>query len=128
MKYIIEEDRIEAELAHGELVISGDDTIGYRPVELLVSSVASCSGAVFRTILNKQRTQYESLSIEATVERNENEANRVEKMILHFTIEGTDLKEEKLMRNLAIVKRHCGMMRSVEDSIEVVEKLTVVQI
>lgn len=38
----------KTELEFGELSISGNSDLGFRPVELLVSSIAGCSGGVFR--------------------------------------------------------------------------------
>lgn len=126
MKFIVKDQQIEADLGHGTLIISSDKGVGYRPVELLVSSVASCSGAVMRTILNKQRIDYEELSIEANVERNEKEANRVTRIQLDFYITGKKLPEGKLQKNLKIVRKHCGMLRSVEGSIEIEEQVILI--
>lgn len=128
MKYVVKNEHyIEAELGHGKIVISGNEDLGFRPVEMLVSSIASCSGSVFYAILQKQRTDFSELSIEAEVERNKSEANRVVKIVLNYTVKGKLLNEKKLTRNLAITRRHCGMLRSVEDSIDVVEQLHIIE-
>lgn len=128
MKYVINNEKhIEADLGFGKMVISSDPEVGFRPVELLVSSVAACSGSVFYSILKKQRLNFSDVSIEADVERNKAEANRVVKMTLHFTVKGTELNEKKLLRNLQITRRYCGMLRSVEESIAVEEKLTIIE-
>lgn len=127
MKYTVkDEGHIEATLGHGTITISSNEKIGYRPVEMLVTSIASCSGFVFYNILKKQRTELTELSIEADVERNESEANRVDKVILHFTVTGKNLNEDKLLRNLDITRKHCGMVQSVEDSINIEKKFTVI--
>lgn len=118
---------MEASLQFGNLVISGDEQYGYRPYELLISSIAGCSGLVFKRIVTKQRLEIESLVIEAEVERNKNEANRVEKITLHFKVRGQNLNEKKLQRNLEISRKHCAMIRSVENSIEIVEQLSINQ-
>jgi uncharacterized OsmC-like protein len=115
---------METEFNYGSLNISGDDEKGFRPFQLLVSAIVSCSGLVFNNILVKQRTVYEQLTIEAEVERNESEANRVEKITLHFIVTGENLNEEKLKRNLAISRKHCAMVQSVKGSIIVEDKLT----
>lgn len=125
MKFQIGKDKIEAQLGFDQMTISGDSSKGYRPVELLVSSLASCSGAVFRTILEKQRISFTQITIEADVKRVEQEANRVEEITLHFNLWGENLNEERLKRNLRIVRRNCGMMRSVEKSIIIKETITV---
>lgn len=48
-------------------------------------------------------------------------------MVLTFTVKGKQLNEKKLQRNLEITRRYCSMVRSVEESIDVVEKLTIVE-
>lgn len=128
MKYVVKDEHyIEAELGHGKIVISSEKDVGFRPVEMLVSSIASCSGSVFYAILQKQRTEFSELSIEAEVERNKNEANRVVKIVMHYTVKGKQLNEKKLTRNLKITRRHCGMLRSVEESIDVIEQLHIIE-
>lgn len=125
MQFHFKENQVEASLQFGNLVISGDEQYGYRPYELLISSIAGCSGLVFKRIVTKQRLEIESLVIEAEVERNKNEANRVEKITLHFKVRGQNLNEKKLQRNLEISRKHCAMIRSVENSIEIVEQLSI---
>lgn len=127
MQFHFKENQVEASLQFGNLVISGDEQYGYRPYELLISSIAGCSGLVFKRIVTKQRLEIESLVIEAEVERNKNEANRVEKITLHFKVRGQNLNEKKLQRNLEISRKHCAMIRSVENSIEIVEQLSINQ-
>ena len=79
------------------------------------------------SILKKQRLDFTEVTIDVEVERNKNEANRVVKMVLTFTVKGKQLNEKKLQRNLEITRRYCSMVRSVEESIDVVEKLTIVE-
>ncbi|HLQ95602.1 MAG TPA: OsmC family protein [Pseudogracilibacillus sp.] len=127
MKFTWKEDHMETTaFNYDTLHISPDDTKGFRPFQLLVASIASCSGGVFHKIITKQRTEYDSLTIDAEVERNEAVANRVEKISLHFTITGSNLNEEKMQRNLEISRKNCSMVQSVQDSIVVEEDITVI--
>lgn len=128
MEFIWKEDHMETNFEFGGLKISGDETKGFRPFQLMVASIASCSGSVFHNILVKQRTDFDALAINAEVERNAEEANRIEKITLNFEIKGKDLNEKKLKRNLEISRKHCSMVQSVQNSIEVEEKITVVQL
>lgn len=125
MQFTFKEDHVEGSLQFDNLTISGDESKGFRPYELLVSSIVGCSGLVFKRILDKQRTKIESLLVEAEVERNEQKANKVEKINLHFKVKGENLNESKLQRNLEISRRNCAMIRSVEESIEIVESITI---
>lgn len=123
MKFVITDREIKTEVGYGTLTISANEEEGFRPYQLLVASIAGCSASVFRTILHKQRIDFDEFIIEADVSRNEKEANRVEKIALTFKIKGNNLDEKKMERNLAITRKHCSMVRSVENSIEIVEKL-----
>src|SRR5699024_776133 len=127
MQFTWKEDYMETTAYNYDtLHISPDDTKGYRPFQLLVASVASCSGGVFHKILKKQRIEYESLTIDAEVERNEEIANRVEKIKLHFTITGSNRNEEKMQLNLAHTRNTCNTVQSVEHSINVQEDITII--
>lgn len=125
MEYIFKEDRVEASLNYGTLTISRDEAIGYRPYELLVSSIAGCSGSVFKQIFEKQRIDVKEFKITTEIERNKDEANRVEKIILTFHLKGNDLNEDKLRKNLIISQKHCSMVQSVKDSITIEENLNI---
>src|SRR5690625_5251077 len=125
MQFTFHENHIDGSLQFGNLAISGDETHGYRPYELLVSSIAGCSGLVFKKILTKQRTELEDLIIDAEVERNKEEANRIEKITLTFKVKGKNLNEKKLQRNLEVSRKHCAMVRSVEDSIVIEEIISI---
>jgi len=126
MKYEFHEGKVTAELSYGKLNISGDDTRGFRPYQLLVSSVAACSGAVFKRVLEKKRIEYDRLAVEAEVERNEKQANRIERIKLVFKVSGKDLDLEQLEKSLAISSRNCAMVRSVQDSIDIKEIIEIV--
>ncbi len=120
-----EETGFTADFDYGTLHISGDEQFGFRPYQLLVSSVAVCSGGVLRQILDKKRMNYEDIKINADVTRNQEEANRVEKIHLHFTLYG-DLDEKKVERALELTKKHCSMAQSVIGSIDLEESFEVV--
>ncbi|WP_010170822.1 OsmC family protein [Bacillus coahuilensis] len=126
MHFTMKEGGFTTELPYGELHISGNEEFGFRPFQLLVSSIAVCSGGVLRSILDKMRLSYEDISMEAKVERNEAEANRVEKVYIHFTIRG-DLDEKKIEKALHLTRKNCSMVQSVIGSIEVEETFEIVK-
>ncbi|WP_347552491.1 OsmC family protein [Pseudalkalibacillus hwajinpoensis] len=120
-----EETGFTADFEYGRLHISGDEQFGFRPYQLLVSSVAVCSGGVLRQILDKKRMVYKDIKIKADVTRNAEEANRVEKINLHFTLIG-DLDEQKVERALKLTKKHCSMAQSIIGSIDLEETFDIV--
>jgi putative redox protein len=121
MEFNMKENGFATNFSYGELHISGDENYGFRPYQLLVSSVAVCSGGVLRKVLEKMRIPYDDIKVSANVERNEKEANRVEKIHLHFVIKGENIPEEKMERVLEVTRKNCAMVQSVKDSIQVTE-------
>lgn len=114
------------ETGFGRLDIAGDDQYGFRPYQLLVSSVAICSGGVLRKVLEKMRMEIKDIHIQADAERVEEEANRVSKITVHFRIAGSNLDEKKIEKAMVLTRKNCSMVQSVIGSIEVEETFEIV--
>ncbi|MGY0692546.1 OsmC family protein [Virgibacillus sp. FSP13] len=128
MEFFMKDNGMRVEFDYGELSISGNEEYGFRPFQLMVASIAGCSASVFRKILDKQRTDYEDLQIRTEVERNPDEANRIESITLYYTIKGNHLDPAKMQRNLELSRKNCSMVRSVEGSINVEEHLEIIEL
>lgn len=116
------ESGFETNLEFGKLTISGDETKGFRPYQLLVSSLVGCSGGVLRKVLEKMRMPVEEMEIDVLeVIRNPEEASRLEKVHIHFKLKGSNLDATKMDRAMALTKKNCSMVRSVDQSMEVIE-------
>ncbi|MFD1204449.1 MULTISPECIES: OsmC family protein [Sporosarcina] len=106
----------------GKLEVSSDEAYGFRPYQLLVSSIAVCSGGVLRKILDKKRMPAKHISIEVReVKRNPEIADRVEKIHLHFLIDGIQAKETVMDKVMELTSNNCSMVQSVAGSIEIVK-------
>ncbi|GGJ61453.1 putative OsmC-like protein [Anoxybacillus voinovskiensis] len=121
MEFTMKEIGFRTTFEYGELHVAGDEAHGFRPYQLLVSSVAVCSGGVLRKILEKKRLPVQNMTIHANVTRNEREANRVEAIHLHFVLEGEELTEEKVAKSLEVTRKNCPIVRSVEGCIRITE-------
>lgn len=122
MKFNMTEHGFATTTSFGTLDISANDEYGFRPYQLLVSSVAVCSGGVMRKVLEKMRMPADDIAIEVTeVQRNEEVANRIEKIQLHFTISGSTIDTTKMEKVLALTRKNCTMVQSVKDAIEITE-------
>ncbi|MCG7345752.1 OsmC family protein [Sporosarcina sp. ACRSL] len=122
MKFEMTENGFETETSFGKLQISANDDCGFRPYQLLVSSLAVCSGGVLRKILERKRLPADHISIEVKeVYRNEEIANRVEKIHLHFLIKREKIEDVQMDKILELTKKNCSMHQSVIDSIEIIE-------
>lgn len=115
------------EVGFGRLDVAGDEQYGFRPYQLLVSSVAVCSGGVLRKVLEKMRMDIKDIHIQADAERVEEEANRVSKITVHFRIAGNNLDEKKIEKAMVLTRKNCSMVQSVIGSIEVEETFEIVQ-
>lgn len=128
MNFHVIENGFRTELGYGELLISGNENDGFRPFELMITSIVGCAGSVFLKILEKQRTRFEDLSITVEIERNPEEANRLEWLKLNFTIKGYNLNIDRLYKNLELSRKNCSMIRSVEKSIKIEETLQIIEL
>lgn len=125
MNFSMNEHGFTGHLPFGDLQISSNEEYGFRPYQLLVSSLAICSGGVMRKVFDKMRMSYEDIQIEVKeVVRNDEIAGRVEKVHLHFIITGT-INEEKMPRIMELTRKNCSMVQSVQDSIEIVESFEI---
>ncbi|MBS2967761.1 OsmC family protein [Metabacillus sp. KIGAM252] len=127
MNFKMTEKGFASDVEFGNLQVSGDEQHGFRPYQLMMASIAVCSGGVLRKILEKKRLKIEDIQIEANAERNEAEANRIEKIHVHFTIKGKNLKEDAMTKAMELTRKNCSMVRSVEDSIEIKETFEIVE-
>jgi putative redox protein len=126
MEFKMKENGFVTQVEYGELHISGNEEFGFRPYQLLVSSIAVCSGGVLRKILEKQRVVIDDISITADVTRNEEIPQEIQRIHLHFVLKGQKLVEEKIEKALMLTRKHCSMVQSVKDSIDVTESFNII--
>ncbi|MFD3445974.1 OsmC family protein [Microbacteriaceae bacterium 4G12] len=125
MKLVITNERITTDLPYGELHMDKDN--GFTPLELLIASIAGCSGIVFRTILGKKRITYEELTIDTEIERAEEAPRPLTAVHLHYKIKGANLQENQVTSALKLVGKHCTIAQSVKESIKITETIEVIQ-
>lgn len=128
MDFYLKKNGIQTNLHYGDLCVSGNEDYGFRPFQLMVASIAGCCGSVLRKILEKQRVHVDDLMIHADVVRNSAEANRIDTITLRFTIKGYHLNPDRLEKSIATARRNCSMIRSVEDSITIKERLDTIEL
>lgn len=125
MRFSMNEKGFTGTLPFGELIVSSNEEYGFRPYQLLVSSLAVCSGGIMRKVLEKMRMPAEDIQIEVKeVIRIEEEASRVSKVHLHFTLKG-DIDPAKMPRVMELTRKNCSMVRTMENSIEIIETFEV---
>ncbi|MHA6252358.1 OsmC family protein [Oceanobacillus sp. CAU 1775] len=85
----------------------------------MIASIAGCSSSAFKVVMNKMRIEFTDIDISVQIVRNVAEANRIEKMHLHFTVTGENLNKEKIEKAGVIARKNCSMVQSVEKSIDI---------
>ena len=125
MEFKMTETGYVTETKYGSLNISADEAQGYRPFQLMVASIAICSGTVLKNILRKKRKAIHDIRITADVTRNPEKADRIEKIHLTFIVKADDLSEEALEKIGHLTRKHCSMVQSVQESIEITESFQV---
>lgn len=126
MEFKAKEGGFYTQSEYGELHVSGNAHYGFRPYQLLVASVAVCSGGVFSKILQKQRMKLDDMTIQTDVERSGRGANEITKIFIHFLIKGQELNDTKIEKALQLSSKNCSMVQSVKDSIEVIKTFEII--
>ncbi|GAF65815.1 osmotically inducible protein C [Bacillus sp. TS-2] len=121
MNFTMNKNSFSTQLEYGELKVSGDETEGFRPFQLLVSAVAVCSGSVFRQIIDKKRISYKDINISTTVIRDQEQSNKITDITVHFQLIGMNASVDTIKKVMELTKRNCPIVQSVKDSIRVEE-------
>lgn len=120
MKFEMTEHGFSTETEFGTLEISSNEEKGFRPYQLMVSSIAACTGGVMRKILEKKRMPAKSITIEVKeVIRSEDDASRLEKIHYHIIVEADGLTDDKMPKLMELTHKNCSMYQSVIGSIDI---------
>lgn len=125
MRFEMKENGFETSVEFGTLQISGNEKYGFRPYQLMVSSIAVCGGGVLRKVLEKQRMTVHHMTVDADVTRDEAQANKITKIHLHYIIQGEGLVESKVEKAVVLAQKNCPMAQSVIDAIELTETFAI---
>ncbi|MGG1575403.1 OsmC family protein [Fictibacillus sp. NRS-1165] len=121
MEFLMKDNGFQSQFEYGTLDISGDEQFGFRPYQLMVSSVAVCSGGVLRKVLAKMRIEVTDITIKTEVVRNKEEADRIESIHMHFILKGIGLIPERIEKALRVTEKNCSMVQSVKGSIKITD-------
>jgi len=108
----------------GKLVVDGAPEIGgtgagQRPMELLLSAVASCSAMDVLHILRKQKEPIEHLTIDIEGERPDGQVTPFTRIKLVFVVRG-NVNEHKLQRAVQLaVEKYCSVRATLGPDVEV---------
>lgn len=121
MDFSMTEHGFTTETKYGTLHISSDEEYGFRPYQLMIASLAVCSGGVLKKIMQKQRMDVQDIKIHTNVERSGTEADEITKVSIHFIVDSLHQNDKKMQKNMELTRKYCSMVQSVKDSIQVEE-------
>jgi putative redox protein len=103
----------------GSPAIGGSNS-AFRPMEMLLVSVAGCSAIDVINIMNKQKQTIEDFQMEISGEKFEGGTSTPYKSIdVHFIIRG-EIKEKKLDKAMELTKeKYCSVLHTLRKDCEV---------
>jgi len=94
-----------------------DNEKSFRPMELLLVSLASCSAIDIELILEKQKQKYKSFSVKVEGERRDEIPSVYEEINLQITVEG-NVSRSKLERAIQLTKeKYCSVFHCLHPEI-----------
>ena len=118
--------RFEGEGVFGHTMItdgatqSGGEEAGFQPTELLLFSIASCTGVDVVRILEKQRQKLTSLEIEVKAHQNDNYPKPFHTFEVNYIARGENLNENKLAKAIELSEgKYCVVSQTMESEVRV---------
>lgn len=104
----------------------GGQNKGFRPMQLLLAAVGSCSAIDIVSILKKQKQQVTSFDIEVDADRQNVEEHSVYKTIhLHFIL-GGPIDPDKAERAVRLsVDKYCSVAKALEATSAITYSITI---
>ncbi|HJR63846.1 MAG TPA: OsmC family protein [Gemmatimonadaceae bacterium] len=100
--------------------IDGKGETGQGPVDILLSSLASCSSIDVVGILAKRRTPVEHLEVEVIGKRVERVPRRLEHILLRFRIAGAGIERAHAERAIDLaINKYCSVRDSLDRGITI---------
>ena len=97
---------------------SGGHNKGPRPMELLLSGLAGCTGIDVVLILNKMKTELEDFNMEVEAERAEETPKRFTKIHITYKFKGKKLDDRKVERAINLSEeKYCSASNSLNAEI-----------
>lgn len=117
--------KLEATNERGNVIhIDASEAIGgsnsaYRPMEILLVSLAGCSAIDVINILRKQKQTIDDFEMEINGLRKDGTPSPFEKIDVHFKVKG-DIKPKNLEKALQLTQeKYCSVLHSLKSEIDI---------
>ncbi len=99
----------------------GGDESGFRPMEVVLAALASCSGIDVVNILKKSRVEFSSLDVEVEGDRKEGATpSPFTKIHAKFFIHGPGIDRAKAEKAVTLsLEKYCSVVASLDPAIKV---------
>jgi len=102
------------------------DGHGYTPMELLLTSLASCSGATVISILQKKRKQVDAFKVNARGIKRAEPPGAFEQIYLDFTLQSPDATPTDLERSIQLAEeKHCPVWAMLKGNVAITTNSTI---
>jgi len=106
----------------GPVEFGGSDA-GIRPKELLLLSLAGCTGSDVASIMDKMREPYTRMEVEIEAEMSQEHPKVYTKMEVIYKVWGEGIKESNLKRAIELSEeRYCGVTAMLRDSVQILSR------
>ena len=125
--------RFEGEGAFGHTIItdgarqSGGEEAGFKPTELVLYGIASCTGIDVVRILEKQRQKLTSLEIEVKAHQNDSYPKPFHTFEVKFVARGENLDENKLAKAIELSEsKYCVVSQTMQSEAKVTTSFEII--
>jgi putative redox protein len=107
--------------------VGGMDS-GPRPKELMLASIAGCTGMDVISILNKMRVETEYFNVKVDAELTDEHPKHYNKMHLIYQFKGKNLEFEKLKKAIDLSQdKYCGVSAVYKKTMELSYEIEIIQ-
>ena len=107
--------------------MGGGDCSAFTPLQLLLASLAGCSGNTMALLLRRHEQQVSGLEVKAVGARRDEHPTVLTAITLEFTVRGTALDETVVRRSLTIAEENlCPVWAMLKDGTPISASLRVV--
>lgn len=108
------------------ILVDADTRVATSPVELLLLAAATCTASDIVIILQKQRVGLESLNVEVTGTRRDEEPRRFTALAFHVRVRGAGADESKVRRAIDLsIEKYCSVIASLAPDIPITYDLAI---
>ncbi len=89
----------------------GGEGAGFRPKELMLSSLEGCSGLDVASLIKKMKLEVDDFHIETIANLTDEHPKYYDSVVIEYHFHGNNLNEGKLQRAVDLsVEKYCGVM------------------